>query len=344
MKKTWVRLSAGIVAIILLVPPSLMAQPGDKGDKGEKDVKEKKEVRQFIITNKSGKDDKIVVEIIGDKVTVNGKPVEDSKEGDITVRSTRVKDYNSLSNTYSLLGDAFRYDDKKGYKLFNYDANQAMLGVSTDEIENGVVVTDITKESAAEKIGLKEGDIITKINDKKIASPDELSKAIKEYNPGDKVVVTYLRDKKEQKATAELTKWKAASMLTFPGTKMDMNNFNFENIMPKIQGIPRVAPNGEHWNWSGSSPKLGLSVQDTDDGNGVKVIEVDEESNAAKAGIKTDDLITEVDGKTVKTTDDMVKMIKDSKTKTSIMVKLLRKGKTQNIEVKMPKKIKTADL
>lgn len=157
-------------------------------------------------------------------------------------------------------------------------------------------------------------------------------------------MVTYLRDKKEQKATAELTKWKGASMLTFPGTKMDVNNFNFENIMPKIQGIPRVAPNGEHWNWSGSSPKLGLSVQDTDDGNGVKVIEVDEESNAAKAGIKTDDLITEVDGKTVKTTDDMVKLIKDSKTKTSIMVKLLRKGKTQNIEVKMPKKIKTADL
>ena len=63
-----------------------------------------------------------------------------------------------------------------------------------------------------------------------------------------------------------------------------------------------------------------------------------------KAGIKKDDVITEVDGKAVNSTDDMVKMIKDSKEKISIMVKLQRAGKTQNIEVKMPRKIKTADL
>jgi len=126
---------------------------------------------------------------------------------------------------------------------------------------------------------------------------------------------------------------------------MDMGNMNLDKVFPKVQGTPRVyAPNGQNWSWSGGGPKLGLSVQDTDEGKGVKVIEVDDESNAAKAGIKKDDVVTEVDGKAVNSTDDMVKMIKESKDKTSIMVKLQRGGKTQNIEVKIPKKIKTVDM
>lgn len=347
MKKTWVRLSAFIVAVALLAPALLLAQKDEKEDKG---AKEKKDVQQIVITNKSGKADKIIVEIVGDKITINGKPAEDYKDGDITIRSNKVKDYEALTNLYlkGTTNGAWNFDEKNGYNMFRTDANHAMLGVTTEEAEGGVVITDITKESAAEKIGLKEGDIITKIDDKKITDSDALSKAIREHKPGDKVAVTYLRDKKEQKATAELTKWKGVTNVfgsTVPGFKMDMGGLDFEHTLPRVQTLPRVAtPYGQNWSWSGGSPKLGLSVQDTDDGKGVKVIEVDDDSNAAKAGVKNDDVITEVDGKAINTTDEMVKMIKDSKEKTSIMVKLLRSGKTQNIEIKMPKKIKTADL
>ena len=136
-----------------------------------------------------------------------------------------------------------------------------------------------------------------------------------------------------------------AVCMTFNGTdfnfKMDMGDFNLVKVMPKIKAIP---PYGQNWSWSGGGPKLGLSVQDTDDGKGVKVIEVDDESNAAKAGIKEDDVITEVDGKAVNSADEIAKIVKESKDKVSIMVKLQRGGKSQNIELKMPRKIKTADL
>ena len=54
-----------------------------------------------------------------------------------------------------------------------------MLGVTTEKADKGVEIQDITKESAAAKAGLKEGDIITKIDDKKIEDPDDLSEAIK---------------------------------------------------------------------------------------------------------------------------------------------------------------------
>lgn len=343
MRMTWIKSSALAVALALLSPAALLAQKDEK----EKE-KVKKDVQQIIITRSGEKEEKVVVEINGDKVTVNGKPIDELKDNNVKVRVNKVRDMEAYSFPRSTQGGAWNFNDNDNVRYFNMDMNRAMLGVSTEKDEKGAKVTDITKESAAEKIGLKEGDIIIKIDDKKIETPDNLSDAITGHKPGDKVTVTWLRDKKEQKATAELTKWKGMGMLgsTAPGQfKLDLEDLNLGHLAPKLREIPGVRePFAQNWAWSGGSPKLGLSVQDTDDGKGVKVIEVDDESNAAKAGIKEEDLITEVDGKTIKGTDDMVKVIRESKEKTSIMIKLLRNGKTQNIEVKMPRKIKTADL
>lgn len=337
MKQNLLKAIAFLFAIVLLAPASLLAQ------KEEKD-KEKKDVQQIIITRKNDKAEKVVVEINGDKITVNGKPLDEykDKDGDISVRLQKFKELEGLSRIPGM-GSTWNYNgNADNLRYFSEDANHAMLGVTTEKTEQGVNVQDITKESAAEKAGLKENDIITKIDDTKIEDPDDLSAAIKKHKPGDKVTVTYLRDKKEQKVTAELTKWKGFNMYTTtPGFKMDMGDMDFENTMPKLRTMPRM---NQSWSWSDGGPKLGISVQDTDDGKGVKVIDVDEESNAEKAGIKEDDIITEVDGKVVNNVDEIAKIIRESKDKISVMIKLQRSGKTQNIEVKMPRKIKTADL
>jgi serine protease Do len=347
MKQHCLKLIAFSFAIALLAPASLLAQKEEK----VKEVKEKKDVQQIIITRKNDKVEKVVVEINGDKITVNGKPLDEykDKDGDISVRLQKFKELEALARIPGMNSNLYYNGSVDNYnRAFNENANHAMLGVTTEKVKEGVQIQNITNESAAEKAGLKENDIITKIDDKKIEDPDQLSKVIREHKPGDKVVVTYLRDKKEQKVTAELTKWKGFNMFTTtPGFKMDMGDMNMENIMPKTLTMPRMmAPDGQNWNWnySGGGPKLGLSVQDTDDGKGVKVIEVDEESNAEKAGIKEDDIITEVDGKAVNNADEIAKIIRESKDKISVMIKLQRSGKTQNIEVKMPRKLKTADL
>lgn len=351
MKPNWVKFFVMSLAISFLAPASLLAQKEEKEKVViEKEIKAKKDVQQIIITRKNEKDDKIVIEVNGDKVTVNGKSLDEFKDknSDVNVRVQKFKEPDALSwipgmgNNWTFKGDG------DNFRFFSDEANHVMLGVTTEKTEAGVSIQDVTKESGAEKAGLQKGDVILKIDDKKINDPDELSKVIREHKPGDKVSVTYLRDKKEQKATAVLTKWKGINMfLSAPNMKMDMGDFNWEKEIPKVQSVPRMkAPNGQNfnWNWSGGSPKLGISVQDTDDAKGVKVLEVDDESNAAKAGIKKDDIITEVDGKTVNGTDEITKIIRESKDKNSVMIKLLRSGKTQNVEVKMPRKIKTADL
>lgn len=348
MKKVIQKISFTILAAALMAPACLLAQKNnkDKEVKEEKEVKEqKKETEQIIITRKGNIDEKIVVEVIGDKVIVNGKEVKDDKDGEVTVRRHQVRSYRgntSLQTWNDGYFDQFSdYNDQ--LRTFTMDENRAMLGVNTDQGDNGAEIQSITKESAAEKAGLKKGDIITKVGDQKIETPDDLTKAIHDHKPGDKVSITYLREKKEQKVTAELGKWESIILY---------GNTNTLVTIPRVPPVPRVPSVsrltdrsfGQTWNWSGTGPKLGISVQDAEDGKGVNVIEVDEDGNAAKAGIEEDDIITEVDGKAVNSTDEIAKLIKESKDKVSVKIKLLRNGKTENIEVKIPRKLKTAEL
>jgi serine protease Do len=61
----------------------------------------------------------------------------------------------------------------------------------------------------ADKAGLNEGDIITKINNDKIAANKSLSNIISQYKVGDKVKITYLRDSKEKTVTLILVETKS---------------------------------------------------------------------------------------------------------------------------------------
>ncbi|HEV8273268.1 MAG TPA: PDZ domain-containing protein [Chitinophagaceae bacterium] len=342
------RLTVNFAMAALLATLSIPSFGQDVKDKEKEEKDKKKEVEQITIVRKTDSKDKTVIEINGDKITVNGKPIEDLKDGDITVHRNKYKTMDGL-NSYSVPrgrvggGGNFNWDNGDGFSYFGSDENRAMLGVVTEEVEGGVKVTELTDESAAKKAGIKEGDIITKIGDTKIEDPDQLSETVRKHKPGEKVAITLLRDKKEQKVTAELGKWKGVSSYSFtPGQnfKMEMPDYN-ELLAPHVQAMPRMRYGQA---WSTGAPRLGLSVQDTDDGKGVKVIGVDEESNAAKAGLKENDIITSFNDKAVNSADEVAKLVKENKDKPTINLKITRNGKTQNVEVKMPRKLKTADL
>jgi serine protease Do len=340
------RLTVNFAIAAFLATLSIPSFGQDVKEKEKEEKDKKKEVEQITIVRKSDSKEKTVIEINGDKITVNGKPIEDLKEdGDITVHRNKYKTLEGL-NAYSMpRGRAgnFNWDGGDEFKMFNVDENRAMLGVVTEEVEGGVKVTELTDESAAKKAGIKEGDIITKIGDTKIEDPDQLSETVRKHKPGEKVAVTVLRDKKEQKITTELGKWKGVSSFSYgPGQnfKMDMPDYN-ELLVPRVQATPRMRYGQA---WSSGAPRLGLSVQDTDDGKGVKVIDVDEESNAAKAGLKENDIITSFNDKAVNSADEVAKLVKENKDKPTINLKITRNGKPQNVEVKMPRKLKTADL
>ena len=78
------------------------------------------------------------------------------------------------------------------------EGNEVDLGTM-----EGVYVAEVVEDGAAADAGLKKGDVITHIDGKKITKFGELTGIIAQKRPGDKISITYLRDKK--KNTLSLT-------------------------------------------------------------------------------------------------------------------------------------------
>src|SRR5690606_34239249 len=69
---------------------------------------------------------------------------------------------------------------------------------------NGLYVIDVVSDGAAKEAGLKEGDIVTKLDGRIITSSSDLQERIYRLRPGDKVKLTYKRDGKERDVTVTL--------------------------------------------------------------------------------------------------------------------------------------------
>ena len=297
-----------------------------------------KKEENIIIRKKGDTKEKTTIVIDGDNITINGKPLEDMKDADIQV--LRNRDILPL-----LPGIKGRIAGPiGGMKMFGDDfmmhSNSAFLGVASEKTEKGLKIISVEKESAAEKAGLKKEDIITKVGDKKIESSNDLYEAIGSYKPEEKVTITYLRDGKENNTTATLGKSiSSPKIFKFKGGDFsnDVNrDFNFK--MPNL-------PDMEGMNFSyNRKPRLGVQIQDLSEGKGVKILDVDSESAAAKAGLQKDDVISEIDGSAVASVDELRNKLRDLKEGDSIKLTYQRNGKTQSIDIKFPKKLKTAEL
>jgi len=329
--------AAGAFAVLAIISTSATAQdkPATTIHRNNNDV--------IIIRPKANVDTKLNIEIKGEDVKINGKPLSEYKSDDVNISRQKHIDLNVENREMAEMdelrapraitrfrsgGNGFSYG---GDNFMTTNTNKAFLGVGTEKTEDGegVSITNVTDESAAEKAGLKEGDVITKINDSKISSPSELTKTIGKFNPDEKITITYKRDKKEQKTAATLTKRKNTA-IAFAAPQM-YKNFNFDS------------GNNFNFSWDGK-PRLGLKAQETEDGKGLKVLDVDDESTAEKAGIKEGDIITSFDGTDVNTVEKLGELAKPAIEKGNFKVKITRDGKSQEIDVKIPKKLKTTSL
>ena len=332
----------------------------DKGDKGAKGEKDKKETQEIIIRKKGEKDTKITVEIKGDVITINGKPLSEFKDDEITVNRRNIIIRDGKGGTRFKMAP----EDFEGFSWNDDDKGEpgAFLGVTTgvyndgsgDTNPTGAEITNITKESAADKAGLKNGDVITKINDKKVVDPASLSDVVTSFKPKEEVTVYYKRDGKESSAKAILGERKGSGSMAYTFSGPDGQTRTF--TIPRVQGVPGVDMSPKVWTpgsgnnfefFNESYPrqqKLGLKIQDTEAGNGVKVLDVDKDSPAEKAGLKKDDVVTEIGGKKVSNTDEMREQLHQQKEKSTYTIKANRNGVPMSFEINIPKKLKTANL
>jgi serine protease Do len=353
---------SGLAALVLLLHSSGSAQQRDSIDRAPEGGPAGDKLHdndEIIIKHKTGKDVKVTVEIKDGQVFVNGKPVSEFEDDNLSVRKKKVRiveDGQSFSipgpGDIALLDDAIiappapnsPFRNKGGVWSIDGDnwagnANRAQLGVVSEKSDNegsGAKVKVVSKGSAAEKAGLKPGDLITKVDEISIAGAGELVEAIHKYKPEDKIVITYKRDGKEQKATVTLGKAK----------NITLYNYKYDYDLPKMDNFDFQMPPLEYGNsYRGDRfPRLGIKAQDTEDGKGVKVLEVAEESPAGKVGIKEGDIITRFDGKEVNSAIILAEVAREARGKPGVKINLIRGGKPLELEIKTPKKLRTADL
>ncbi len=220
----------------------------------------------------------------------------------------------------------------KASTLSFFIGDGAFLGVGTEDIskENmtrygmrevrGVGVTEVVKDSPAEKAGLRKDDVILRFEGEAVTSVRKLTRLVTESSPDQNVRLTISRAGSEQELSATLSK-----------RKMD-NIFN--GSFPRIlrgdgeDGV-RVFPNG---NWPesigggdgplvwtlGANRRIGVSTQSlskqladyfgVSDG-GVLITSVSDNSPASRAGLKAGDVITAIDGEKVTSPGDITRTL-----------------------------------
>lgn len=149
---------------------------------------------------------------------------------------------------------------------------------------DGIYITDLTKDGAALKAGMKPGDIIRKINGIDVTVGAELQAQLTNFRPGDKVKVTYSRDGSEK--TVEVTLKNSAGNydIVKPTTMIDKLGAELETLDAK------------------KAKELGFS-------GGVVVKKINDGILNDQTRMRDGFIITKVNGKEVKDLDDLKKQI-----------------------------------
>jgi serine protease Do len=237
------------------------------------------------------------------------------------------------------------------------DEGASWLGVESQEItsekakelklpaERGVLLERIVPDSPAAKAGLKDNDVITEINGQRVEGAAQFRRMIREIPAGRSVQFTVWRDGRAQTVSVTLGKSEDHGNMWF---KTAPRAFSFQ--LPKIE-MPEVAPMPE-MDWggygvlAGSRPRLGIDAEDLSgqfgayfgapDGEGVLVREVNAGSPAEKAGVKSGDVITSLNGERVRSLGDLREKLAGKRDEKTVKLGVLRNKSEVSITVEMP--------
>src|SRR5690554_3119603 len=212
--------------------------------------------------------------------------------------------------------------------LKEYGAVQrAYLGVQVPNIENirredperanelsrmnGVLIEEFSDRSSAKAAGLQTGDLITAINNIPIRNFAELQNQLNRYRPGDKIVVTVLRDNNERTFNVELKNEEGSTDITRSTDAMGALGASFTTISDDRK------------------KQLGIS-------SGVEVASVETNGLFRKEGINKGFIIMRVNNSPVNSEEDITKIVaatRNRQDKVLLVAGFYPNGRTQYIAI-----------
>jgi len=211
----------------------------------------------------------------------------------------------------------------------------------------GVGVTRIVKDSPAEKAGLRQDDVILRVDGENITSVRKLNRIVSELAPDQSVKITVSRNGSEQDITATIGK-RSANFFTKDFLRNQPKVWKWEGNEPKEwkfegpllnKGFPN---NGDLTFMLDNSRRIGVSTMELTKqladyfgitgGKGVLVTAVTEDGPAAKAGVRAGDVITAVDGEAIDSPGDVTRVI-NRKKEGDVTLTVVRNKTQQTIHV-----------
>lgn len=232
--------------------------------------------------------------------------------------------------------DDDEWQDQDRHFSFVLDGG-AYLGVSTEDVskENmarygmrevrGAGVTEVMKDSPAEKAGIRKDDVIVRFDGESVTSVRKLTRLVSESSADQTVRLTISRGGAEQEVSVTLSKRDFGGMLkakigddVWKGLNKD-----FKMEFPKFE-LGNMGTLGDgNFVFAFGNRRIGVSTQTLSkqlaeyfgvkDG-GVLITSVVENSPAAKAGLKAGDVITAIDGEKVTSPGDLTHALSKKET------------------------------
>jgi len=172
----------------------------------------------------------------------------------------------------------------------------------------GALVSDVSESSAADKAGIKRGDVILGYQGHAVADTNTLRNEIAATKPGSTVALEVLRDGKKSELHATLGELAAAETENARGeshSSAGKFGLTLQPLTPDIAGQLELPKNT----------------------SGVVIAEVDPSGRAASAGLREGDVIQQVNGRSVRTPAE-VKSALDASTDRPAVLLIAREGRT----------------
>jgi membrane-associated protease RseP (regulator of RpoE activity) len=250
--------------------------------------------------------------------------------------------------------------------VYAEDLNKENMGRYGMREARGVGITQVVKDSPAEKAGLKKDDVILRFEGDSVTSVRKLNRLVSEVAPDQSVKLGISRSGSEQEVSVTIGKRDQSlnafnRLQGFEGLR-GMEGFKGFEGLQKLEGLKGLGDlkdfkgsEGNVWKWEGQGPgndsfvyalgnnrRMGVTtVQLTKqladyfgiaDGKGVLVTSVSDNSAAAKAGIKAGDVITTVDSDVIEGPGDLSRAINKNRDG-DVTVMVIRDKKQRTIKV-----------
>lgn len=167
------------------------------------------------------------------------------------------------------------------------DVNARLAELENLSRVNGVYISNVNQNSAAEAAGLERGDIVIAINNSVINNVSELQEVVARNRPGDKIEVTYVRNNTENTVNAILRNTQGNTEVITSIYKDEIEGALFESL--KMDDMASLDITG-----------------------GVRIVEM-EDGKWKEAGLEEGFIITKIDKVPIDNVEDLNRILKNKK-------------------------------